>query len=253
MSEELGAEEVRRLVAAVPSWHHVLELPHGIRTPGAYEPRDIWWLLRDVDLRGKRVLDVGARDGYFSFACERRGAEVVAVDHSQPELTGFPLAKRLLGSSVEYVQANVYDLRPEDLGTFDVVLFLGVLYHLRHPLLALDRLRALCRERLYLAAWVADEGFFTSLERRGPRGQLARLLRDLPLTQFLPVGRFHPDATNKWLPNVAFLRALLAEARFEPLWTERAGEVAVIGARPVEAEETQRWIALDSGVRHPGS
>jgi hypothetical protein len=73
---ELSSAQIRELVASVPHWHHIFAFPQGITTPGAYDPRDLFSRLRLPDLRGKRVLDVGTRDGFFAFECERRGAHV---------------------------------------------------------------------------------------------------------------------------------------------------------------------------------
>jgi tRNA (mo5U34)-methyltransferase len=251
---DLTAAEVRALVDAVPHWHHVMRFPHGIESPGAYDPRGLFDDLElPADLRGTRVLDVGTRDGFFAFACERRGAQVVAVDYADLELTGFGAARRIYNSGVEYVQANVYDLDPARLGTFDVVLFLGVLYHLRHPLLALDRLRPLCRSLLIVESLVCDARFFTGFETGEPLIDLAPRLADAPLAQFLPVGRFHSDATNKWVPNVAGLRALLADALFDPGPARTWGERALVHAKPVVDPVTRRWVTLDKGLWKPGS
>jgi tRNA (mo5U34)-methyltransferase len=246
---ELSASEVRALVDAVPSWHHILQFPHGITSPGAYDPRHLFSLLALPDLRGKRVLDIGTRDGFFAFECERRGAEVVALDHSDLDLTGFAAARTIYGSRAEYVQANVYDLTPERLGTFDVVLLLGVLYHLRHPLLALDRLRALCRGLLIVESLVCDARFFTGFETGAPLAALAGKIAALPLAQFLPAGLLHSDATNKWVPNVACLRALVADAGFNPGPATVWGDRALVHATPSDAAESLRWNALDSGLR----
>ncbi len=248
------AAEVRALIDAVPHWHHVMRFPHGIVSPGAYDPRDLFGKLElPAVLRGKRVLDLGTRDGFFAFECERRGAEVVAVDHAEMDLTGFSAARQIYGSRVEYLQANVYDLDPGRLGVFDVVLFLGVLYHLRHPLLALDRLRPLCRSLLIVESLVCDGRFFTGFETGEPLASLAPRLVDEPLAQFLPVGRYHSDATNKWVPNVAGLRALLAEALFDPDPAVTWGDRALVHARPVDDPVTRRWVTLDRGLRKRGS
>src|SRR3954447_634919 len=251
---DLTVAEVRALVDAVPHWHHVMQFPHGIVSPGAYDPCDLFAKLDlPVDLRGKRVLDVGTRDGFFAFECERRGAEVVAVDHSEMDLPGFGAARQIYGSRVEYVQANVYDLDPGRLGAFDVVLFLGILYHLRHPLLALDRLRPLCHSLLIVESLVCDAQFFTGFETGEPLTHLAPRLADVPLAQFLPVGRYHSDATNKWVPNVAGLRALLADALFDPSPALTWGDRALVHARPMDDPVTRRWVTLDQGLRKRGS
>ena len=109
-------------------------------------------------LAGRTVLDIGAWDGFFSFEAERRGAaRVVAADYyawhgigwgTHQGKAGFTLARECLGSRVEDLDIDVMDLSPERVGTFDVVLFLGVLYHLRHPLLALERIASVTRELL---------------------------------------------------------------------------------------------------------
>jgi tRNA (mo5U34)-methyltransferase len=250
---DLNASEVRALVEAVRHWHHIMSFPHGIVSPGVYDPRELFGFLELPELRGKRVLDIGTRDGYFAFECERRGAEVVALDYADMDLTGFGAAKRIYGSQVEYVQANVYDLSPDRLGTFDVVLFLGVLYHLRHPLLALDRLRALCSELLIVESLVCDARVFTGFETGRPLAELAPRLIDVPIAQFLPVGRFHSDSTNKWVPNVSCLRALLKDAQFAPGPSRAWGDRALIHARPVEDPKVERWVELDRGLWSPRS
>ena len=108
-----------------------------------------------------RVLDIGARDGFFTFEAERAAArEVVALDNESPHNTGFAIAAELLGSKATYVTENVYSLNPERYGRFDLVLFLGVIYHLRHPLLALDRIHDVCSPEalLLLETHMIDEG-----------------------------------------------------------------------------------------------
>ncbi len=122
-------------------WWHSFELPdgtliEGVNSLAAQKERLARFGIPD-DLRGKRALDIGAWDGWFSFELERRGAEVVSIDRwDNPR---FREMRAVLGSRAEYLQLNVYDLDPARLGRFDIVLFLGVLYHLKHPLLALER------------------------------------------------------------------------------------------------------------------
>ena len=107
-----------------------------------------------MDLRGKRVLDVGAWDGWFSFECERRGAEVVAVDCIPLET--FLEAKELIGSKVEYLTLDVNELSARRLGKFDIVLFFGVLYHLRHPLLGLEKVVELSTDLVLIESFVIE-------------------------------------------------------------------------------------------------
>lgn len=155
-------EETRKLIARLQTfgWYHSIELPNGEVTPGLQTIDQLRLRARQFpippDLRGKRVLDIGAWDGWFSFEMERRGASVVAVDAVQSEK--FLYAREALGSRVEYHIADVYDLRPAELGVFDIVLFLGVLYHLKNPVLALERVCALSTDLVCVESFVTDDG-----------------------------------------------------------------------------------------------
>lgn len=107
------------------------------------------------DLSGKTVLDIGAWDGWFSFEFERRGAKrVLAIDTYAWDRMGgldcFLAAREHFQSKVEYQRLDVHDLDPRDVGTFDLVFCAGVLYHMRHPLLGLERIKAVTAERLVL-------------------------------------------------------------------------------------------------------
>ena len=148
-------------------WYHSIDLPDGRVIPGiisveALRARmDAFGL--PADLRGKRVLDVGAATGWCSFEMERRGAEVVAVDCV--EYDDFRVAHRILDSKVDYRILDVDELTPELLGTFDIVVFFGVLYHLRHPLLGLEKVLALARDTVLVESFVCD-GHLSEAERK---------------------------------------------------------------------------------------
>jgi tRNA (mo5U34)-methyltransferase len=151
-------ERIQRLADRVHGRfrYHSIELPDGSILPGLQPVEHLRWRLDlfhlPEDLRGKRVLDVGAWDGWFSFECERRGAEVVAVDCIA--LDTFIEAKALLGSKVEYLTLDVNELSSKLLGTFDIVLFFGVLYHLRHPLLGLEKAVELSTDLVLIESFV---------------------------------------------------------------------------------------------------
>jgi len=145
----MSDEALRAQITAL-KWCHPLEL-RGIQTrPEWYVrrrfERRLKFLQIPKDLTGKTVLDIGAWDGFFSFECERRGAaRVVAIDSyawDHHGKDGFLLAHDVLGSKVEHRRMNAEDIDAAVLGTFDLVLFLGVLYHLRSPIAVLERLRA---------------------------------------------------------------------------------------------------------------
>lgn len=194
-----------RAEAARVRWFHSIELEPGLVTPGRADTSAQVPRLHLPELTGKAVLDVGAWDGFFSFEAERRGAaRVVALDTFswQPRGTGtgkagFELARHALGSRVEDIEVEVTDIAPETVGgTFDVVLFLGVLYHLRHPLLALERLRSVCDELLILE---------THVDLIGSRR---------PAAAFYPGAELEDDWTNWWGPNPAAVEGMLRAAGF---------------------------------------
>ncbi|MFX0199792.1 MAG: class I SAM-dependent methyltransferase [Candidatus Hodarchaeota archaeon] len=132
-------------------WYHKIDLGNGIITPG--RDFDHLWLplkreMRKVDFANKRILDIGCWDGMWSFEAERLGAaEVVATDiHSQRSFSEqgcstFQFAKKHLRSNVKYKEASVYELDKYFEDEFDIVLFFGVLYHLRYPQLGIAKIR----------------------------------------------------------------------------------------------------------------
>jgi tRNA (mo5U34)-methyltransferase len=185
-------------------WYHSIDLGGGVITKGVDDsPLRLARLDLPASLAGLSVLDIGAWDGFFSFEAERRGASrVVAADHFSwhgdgwGSKAGFELARRALGSNVEDVDIDVMDISPERVGEFDVVLFLGVLYHLRHPLLALERIASVTRKLLILETVVDMVGI-----RR-------------PAAAFYPGRELNNDPTNWWAPNVPALHGLLRAAGF---------------------------------------
>jgi tRNA (mo5U34)-methyltransferase len=163
------------------------------------------------NLQGKSVLDIGAWDGFFSFEAERRGArKVVAIDEwkentgqnwrsrygGQDLKKGFELARKVLGSKVEDKQMSVMNISPENIGIFDCVLFLGVLYHLRHPLLALEKVSSVTKEQLIVETHVKMIG--------GKR----------PMIVFYPKNELRDDPTNWWGPNPSAMESMLKDVGF---------------------------------------
>lgn len=158
---------------------------------------------------GRSVIDIGAWDGYMSFEAERRGAaSVLATDHfcwSGPgwgTRAGFDFVHRCLGSGVMAREIDVPDLDPADLGTFDVVLFLGVLYHLHDPYAGLLRAAALAHDELVVETETACNDI------------------DKPVMRFFPGDELDGDPTNFWAPNTVCLRAMLHDAGFPDVTIE---------------------------------
>src|SRR5438045_5518659 len=143
----MSAPEIQERVRQLGDWFHNLDL-RGVKTApehflGDY-PQVKWQQFCHAipeDLRGKSVLDVGCNAGFYSLEMKRRGADrVVGIDSDEEYLAQARFAAMVTGAAIEFRRLSVYDIA--DLGEkFDVVLFLGVIYHLRHPLLAIDLLR----------------------------------------------------------------------------------------------------------------
>ena len=185
------------------------------------------------DLTGKSVLDIGCNAGFYALEMKRRGAErVLGIDSDDRYLSQARLAAEVTGADVEFRKLSVYDLGA--LGErFDVVLFLGVLYHLRHPLLALD----LIHEHV-----AGDLLVFQSLQRGS--NEVAELAPDYPFEEEAVFARpgypvlhfvereYAHDWTNWWIPNRACSEAMLRAAGFaverrvaEDIFICRRGEV----------------------------
>jgi tRNA (mo5U34)-methyltransferase len=140
-------------------WWHSFDLPDGRRIEGVCSADGLRTRIEQypipADLRGARVLDIGAWDGWYTFEMERRGADVVAVDcWDNPR---FHQIHSALKSRAEYRVMDVYELTPQTVGQFDIVLFMGVLYHLKHPLLALERVCALTRDLAVVDSFILRE------------------------------------------------------------------------------------------------
>ena len=200
-------------------WYHTLELGGGVVTPGWMDLRPVVERLPWPDVRGKRCLDVGTYDGFFAFELERRGAaSVVATDisdHSQWDWPraerergaeylasvagekgrGFEIAHAALGSSVEKHEISVYDLAPDAVGEFDVVVCGSLLLHLKDPVRALEAIRSVCRGSLLSAEQIDPVLTLTSPRR--------------------PATWFRAGHQTQWqIPNAAGLRAMVESAGF---------------------------------------
>jgi tRNA (mo5U34)-methyltransferase len=197
-------QALRRDVEKV-NWFHKIDLGDGVMTPGVGLAPAERFAQHGFPERftGESVLDVGAWDGQFSFEAERRGARrVLATDWwswghgGWGTRAGFDLARRALSSRVEDLEIDVLDLSPARVGVFDTVIFYGVLYHMRHPLLALEHVASVTGHRLLL----------TTL--------LDMLTTDRPAAAFYPTDEMNGDFTNWWAPNPACLAAMLRDVGF---------------------------------------
>ena len=158
-------EQKEKLVLSVPYWWHSIDLGDGVITPGlggkncALKVQRL--KLNEIDWKGKSVLDVGCSTGFFSFWCEKQGiSRIVALDNfsgDNQNTRGFNVCKKILNSKVEYISKDITKISSKDIGQFDIVLFIDVLYHIRYPLLALDNLRTITKELLVLRSYCLSD------------------------------------------------------------------------------------------------
>lgn len=231
-------ENLQASADGVGFWWHSIDLGQGVVTRGAKTPAVIARELKSLrlpDLRGKTVLDIGAYDGYYSFAAERLGAKrVTALDrfvwaldlpraiaywreckekaivpvaveetpYWQPEKlpgkAGFDTAHRALRSKVEVIVDDFMTMDCDSLGTYDVTLYMGVLYHMKDPLGSLTRLAAVTGKLAVIETHaIAVPGY-----------------EHLELAEFYSSNQLNGDSTNWWGPNIKALVGMCRAAGF---------------------------------------
>ena len=223
MSGELMSREaIERKVEELGEWFHNIEL-RGVCTAPAHflgnYPRVKWERFAHAipgDLRGRTVLDIGCNGGFYSIEMKRRGADrVVAVDSDPRYLAQARFAAEVMDVDIEFREMSIYRL-PSLGERFDLVLFMGVLYHLRHPLLALDLIHEHVARNLFIfqsmqrgssdVEPIADDYSFEE-EQLFHRPDFPRL--------YFVEKRYAGDPTNWWIPNRACVEALLRDAGFD--------------------------------------
>jgi len=194
-------------VKAEPYWFQKIEVLPGLFSAGWSDPvvQKLPWFGLPEDLTGMRVLDIGCAEGFFSFEAERRGArEVIGIDSYPESIRRFNIVKAARQSNCSAFLMNVYDLEPRRLGTFDLVLFYGVFYHLRHPQLALERIRSICSGTLLFQTHITTEPS----------------LQGVPWARYYPHGKMSGtdqesfDPTVFWLFNGACCVAMVDHVGF---------------------------------------
>jgi tRNA (mo5U34)-methyltransferase len=245
-------ETIRRMVSAHGRWWHEIEVAPGMVTPGDDSNRMKLPILDRIglpaEMSGLRALDIGCSDGYFTFEMERRGASVLAMDFVPDTYTGFATAREILGSDAGYVMDNVYNLSPEKHGTFDVVLFMGVLYHLRKPLAALDAIRSVTRTggQLFVGTMMIDEYFLLPDGKVTTLAEVNPLLLNVPLWQAYPGDSLNGDFTNASAPNRRALEVALSEAQFRVEQLEVVSMGGYARATAIEDPMAAKYQKLDS-------
>jgi tRNA (mo5U34)-methyltransferase len=219
--ERLSPDEIRARADKLGPWFHNIDLG-GIKTAPEHFLGDypsIKWQgfahAIPADLTGRTVLDIGCNGGFYAIEMKRRGAaRVVAVDSDADYLAQARFAAGVLGLDIEFREHSVYDVGA--LGErFDLVLFMGVLYHLRHPLLALDLIREhVCRDMLVFQSMQRGSAEAGPVNEDYPFGETAVFDRpDWPKLHFVE-DRYARDPTNWWVPNRACAEAMLRASGF---------------------------------------
>jgi tRNA (mo5U34)-methyltransferase len=189
---------------AARGWYHSFELPDGTRFEG-YNTLDILHQRYarfpiPANLHGRRVLDIGAWDGWFSFEAERCGAAVTAIDCV--DIPNFRRIHEALGSTVDYRILDFFELRGAGLGRFDFVFFLGVLYHLKHPMLALEQVCALTTDTAIVESFVTDAQTWQESQDK------------IPSMEFYETDELGNQLDNWFGPGVTCLVAMCRAAGF---------------------------------------
>lgn len=239
-AQPLTPAQIERRARELGDWFHNIDLG-GVQTApdhflGDY-PAIKWRRFADSipqDLRGRTVLDIGCNGGFYSIEMKRRGADrVVGIDYDETYLRQARFAAEACGTEIDFRQLSVYDVAT--LGErFDIVLFMGVFYHLRHPLLALD----LVHEHV-----ARDLLVFQSMQRGS--GEVEPLAEDYPFWETEIFNRpgyprlhfiehsYSRDGTNWWVPNRAGVEAMLRSAGFD-IVQHPEEEVYICRHRPLE-------------------
>jgi tRNA (mo5U34)-methyltransferase len=232
-------EQLEEMARSVPFWWHSIDLGNGVITNGFKSVDHLtreFQSLQPPELRGKSVLDIGAWDGFFAFEAERRGAKrVLALDHyiwsldipehrkhwaecqeqgispkpyhempywrptELPGKQGYDTAHRALNSQVETLVADFMEVDLNQLGIFDVVFYLGVLYHMENPLEALKRLAAVTGE---VAIIETEAVVFPGYEH-------------LAVCEFFESNELNGDVSNWWAPNEKALIGMCRASGFK--------------------------------------
>jgi tRNA (mo5U34)-methyltransferase len=214
-------QRIRERVQQLAPWFHNLALG-GVQTAPDHflgnSPVEHWRTFQDVvpsNLEGRTVLDVGCNAGFFSLRLKERGARrVVGIDSDPRYLAQARFAAEVAGLEIEFQRMSVYEV-PKLRERFDLVLFLGVLYHLRHPLLALD----LLHEHVVGDLMVFQTMIRGSIEARPVAADYPFAEReifehaDFPKLHFIE-HKYAEDQTNWWIPNRACAEAMLRSAGF---------------------------------------
>lgn len=220
-ADALSTEEIRRRIDALGPWFHNLDLKGISTAPGHFlgdYPNVKWRRFSSVipeSLKGMTVLDIGCNAGFYSMEMKRRGADrVLGLDTEEEYLAQARFAAEINGLEIEFRKLSAYDVG--DLHEkFDLVIFMGVIYHLRHPLLALDLIHEhVARDLLLFQSMQRGPSEIDPIERNYDFWTAEPFDRaGYPKLHFIEY-KYADDPTNWWIPNRACVEAMLRSAGF---------------------------------------
>jgi tRNA (mo5U34)-methyltransferase len=218
MDKRYTKEEIQRAINKFPQWLQNFNL-NGVYTNPANPnyPQERWEFIDQYvaqDLSGKTVLDLGCNAGYFSIKFRERGAKVTGVDWNKDNIEQAKFVADVLGiTGIEYEVANIYEFVINNTTSYDYVIFMGVFYHLRNPLIVLDKIATFTREKMY----------FQTILRNGPELSLPDNINgvnnsifnesDFPRMFFIEKG-LNGAHNNWWVCNESAVFAILRSSGF---------------------------------------
>lgn len=218
-------------------WHHRIELANGFFTNSTTDvSKQLNLTCIPSMLEGAVCIDIGTRDGGLAFEMEKRGAHrVIANDWVKKTHFNFELAHRCIGSKVDFLEADLSLLPFMNLPEFNIVNYMGVIYHVADPYLSLMAMREICHPDgvIVVESAVLDAGTY-SLETRGlknDKSEINKTLLTYPnLLQYLPRGH-----VNSWVPSIGALRSLCEDAGLEIIQEARYGKRVMLSTKIVGA------------------
>ncbi len=239
-------EEILSELERLQPWFHCIDLGDGIQTKTESvmgepvdHPRGPWQTIGrclPADLRGKSLLDVGCNAGFYAVEAKRRGAtRVLGIDGQRQHIRQALLVRKALGLDLEFRRMNVYELDSRNVGQFDITLALGLIYHLKHLVLALEKLFQVTRELLIIETAIQPPEH-TPQSFMHPLGEMQMRLHPLVYVENPPEAK--EQVFNWFLPSTAALQALLKNTGFNEVEVfEVKNERAVVVCRKVENRE----------------
>lgn len=218
----MTTDQIRERVSSLGPWFHNLDLD-GVQTAPAHFLGDypaVKWRGFEhaipADLRGKSVLDIGCNAGFYSIEMKRRGAaRVLGIDFDDEYLAQARFAAEVKQCEIEFRKMSVYDVAHLQ-EKFDLVIFMGVLYHLRHPLLALDLLHEhVVKDLLVFQSLMRGSAAVEPLQPDYPFSETSIFERPSFPRMYFIEQRYSKDPTNWWIPNLACAQAMLRSAGFK--------------------------------------